>query len=162
MSAPDPSSADAQSGLPADASGSRGDVASPTVPPGSDLSTTERRVFDYVCEALRQAGVKHSTSGLTVVVIAKTWIAWCDALRKCKAEGRYQQSKNGWNSTAPWADDETRLKQELSHWLQKSALDPLSLTRLLKEMGADNVQDDLFADLVGHATTGSPGRALPN
>lgn len=136
-------------------------VQSPEPPPLIDLTEEERRVFDYLCARLREAGVEHLTAGMPIAVIVRTYAAWLKACRECDEKGRYQTAQSGWASPAPWAQDEQRLKMELGQWLPKACLTIPSLTRVRKESGVDGGQDDLFADLVAHATA-APRGGLPN
>ncbi|MBY0240937.1 MAG: hypothetical protein K2X55_16615, partial [Burkholderiaceae bacterium] len=66
-----------------------------------------------------------------------------------------------WATPTPWADDEKRLTMELMQWLPKLCLTLPALARARKDMGDPSKQDDLFGDLVDHATS-SPARSLPN
>lgn len=126
-------------------------VDSPSIPPLIALDTSERRVWKYICQSLVDAGIEHITAGLPIAIIVRTYSDWMASVSKCEANGRYQESKNGWSSEAPWAADERRLKSELGQWLPKACLTIPSLTRVKREMGVGQGQDDLFADLVGHA-----------
>lgn len=128
-----------------------GPVASPAPPPLIDLTTSERRIWKYICDSLAASNLEHITAGLPIAVIVRTYSAWIDAMKDCAAKGRYQTSGNGWSSEAPWAADERRLKSELGQWLPKACLTIPSLTRVRKDMGIVSGQDDLFADLVNHA-----------
>ncbi|WP_051711526.1 terminase TerL endonuclease subunit [Andreprevotia chitinilytica] len=74
--------------------GRLGEIQSPKPPPLANLSTQERRVWDYICEALRQAGIEHVTAGLTIKIICRTYIDWLEAVALCD-NGRYELSKNG-------------------------------------------------------------------
>lgn len=130
---------------------STGAVDSPDIPPLIALDTSERRVWKYICESLKAAGLEHVTAGLPIAVIVRTYTDWLAAAKKCEERARYQTSTNGWVSEAPWAADERRLKSELSQWLPKACLTIPSLSRVKKDQGIGSAQDDLFADLVGHA-----------
>ena len=124
---------------------------SPAIPPLIGLTTSERRVWDYICTSLRDAGLEHITAGLPIAVIVRTYTDWLAAAKDCNERGRYQMSGNGWSSETPWAADERRLKTELGQWLPKACLTIPSATRVKKDMGIGNGQDDLFGDLVEHA-----------
>lgn len=126
-------------------------MVSPSIPPLINLDTSERRVWKYICDSLASAGLEHVSAGLPIAVIVRTYSDWIEAARECSGKGRYQTSENGWASEAPWAANERRLKSELSQWLPKACLTIPSLTRVKKDMGIQNGQDDLFSDLVGHA-----------
>lgn len=135
----------------ADAAGKR-KVASPEPPPGIELDADEQHVYAYICARLRESGIEHLTAGLPIAVIVRTYFDWLKACLKCQEQGRYQTAQSGWASPTPWAQDEQRLKMELGQWLPKACLTIPSLTRVRKETGADSGQDDLFSDLVRHAS----------
>ena len=137
------------------------EVASPNVPPGLAFTEVELQVYEYICRALRDAGIEHLTAGMPIAVIVRTYAQWLDALQLCETRGRTQTSQSGWVSAAPWADDEKRLKMELGQWLPKACLTIPSFVRVKKDTGASSGQDDLFGDLVGHATS-SVRSGLPN
>jgi hypothetical protein len=136
-------------------------LTSPEPPPEIALDQAELRVYAYICQVLREAGIEHLTAGMPIAVIVRTYAQWLSACKECVGKGRYQESKNGWNSLQPWAEEEKRLKQELSQWLPKACLTIPSLARVRKDTGEQAGQDDLFGELVGHATA-SPARGLPN
>jgi len=148
---------------PASSRSAGAQLQSPTVPPGMKFGEREREVFEHICTSLREAGIEHLTAGMPIAVIVRTYCDWLDALAKCQDPnfGRVQKAQSGWYSPTPWADDEKRLKMELGQWLPKACLTIPSLTRVRKESGAATGQDDLFADLVGHATSSRPN-GLPN
>ena len=128
-----------------------GVVESPVIPPLIALDTNERRVWKYICDSLAAAGLEHVTAGLPIAIIVRTYSAWIDSVKECNDKGRYQISGNGWSAETPWAADERRLKSELGQWLPKACLTIPSATRVKKDLGIGVGQDDLFADLVGHA-----------
>lgn len=148
------------SGLPAGAAPGRS-VESPEPPPLLELSDDERKVYDYICAQLRKTGIEHLTAGMPIAIIVRTYSQWLKALQQCETDGRTQEARSGWASPTPWADDEKRLKMELGQWLPKACLTIPSLTRVRKDTGVDSGQDDLFADLVQHATS-SPTRSWSN
>ncbi len=133
-----------------------GDVQSPDPPPMLSFSEDEQKVFDYICASLRAAGVEHLTAGMPIAMIVRKYRLWIDALHLCEEQGRFQTSPNGWSQSTPWALDETRLATELGQWLPKACLTIPSLTRVRKDSGAGSGQDDLFGDLVQHATASPP------
>ena len=128
------------------------EVKSPDPPPLLSFSAEERQVFDYICASLRAAGVEHLTAGMPIAMIVRKYRLWIDALALCEQQGRFQTSPNGWSQSTPWALDETRLATELGQWLPKACLTIPSLTRVRKDTGVASGQDDLFGDLVQHAT----------
>jgi hypothetical protein len=137
------------------------DTSSPDPPPVIGLSEEEQQVYVYICGALRQAGIEHLTAGMPIAVIVRTFVDWIKACKECAEKGRTQTSKTGWVTPLPWADDEKRLKMELGQWLPKACLTIPSLARVRKDTGVQGGQDDLFGDLVNHATS-SPARGSLN
>lgn len=140
---------------------SHDDVMSPDPPPMLTLNQDERLLFDHICMTLRQAGIEHLTAGMPIAIIVRTFADWLKASAECEEKGRTQTSKTGWSTPTPWAEDERRLKMELGQWLPKACLTIPSLARVRKDTGERSGQDDLFADLVGHATS-LPRASLPN
>jgi hypothetical protein len=138
-----------------------GDVTSPLPPPVINLKPDELQVYEYICESLRAAGIEHVTAGMPLAVIVRTFIDWLAASKECADKGRSQTSKTGWSTPTPWADDEKRLKMELGQWLPKACLTIPALARVRKDTGTLGGQDDLFGDLVNHATS-SPNRNSPH
>lgn len=135
-----------------------GEVASPLPPPMLGLTADERELYDHICSTLRQAGIEHLTAGMPIAIIVRTFADWLKACERCEKDGRTQTSKTGWSTPTPWADDEKRLKMELGQWLPKACLTIPSLARVRKDTGEKGQQDDLFAEIVGHAIT-SPASA---
>ena len=133
------------------------EVTSPDPPPIIGLTKDELEVYGYICESLRSAGIEHLTAGMPLAVIVRTFVDGIAASKECAKKGRSQVSKTGWATPTPWADDEKRLKMELGQWLPKACLTIPSLARVRKDTGERAGQDDLFGDLVNHATR-SPAR----
>lgn len=132
--------------------GQPGEIESPAAPDLIQLSEDEKKLYDYVCDSLRRAGVEHVTAGIPIAVIVRTFADWLKAVALCDEKGRTQTSKTGWVTELPWAKDEARLKMELGQWLPKACLTIPSLARVRKDYGPAVQQDDLFAALVNHAT----------
>lgn len=134
-------------------------VASPDPPPALSFTGAEQEVYEYICKSLREAGIEHLTAGMPIAIIVRTFCDWIKAAEECAKKGRTQTSKTGWVTPLPWADDEKRLKMELGQWLPKACLTIPSLARVRKDTGEKGGQDDLFSDLVNHATN-SPAKGL--
>lgn len=117
-----------------------------------EMTEEEQQLFGHICDTLRQAGIEHLTAGLPIAIIVRTFADWLKACQQCEDKGRVQISKTGWATPTPWAEDEKRLKMELGQWLPKACLTIPSLARVRKDTGARSGQDDLFGDLVNHAT----------
>lgn len=138
-----------------------GEIVSPDPPPGKIKTADERMLWDYICAHLRQAGLDHATAGLAIERTVFTYLRLEAATELCDRDGRYQTSKTGWSTPTPWADDEKRLTMELMQWLPKLCLTLPALAKARKDMGDNSKQDDLFGDLVNHATR-SPARSSMN
>lgn len=136
-------------------------VQSPEPPPGIEFDADESSIYEYLCGALRAAGLDHMTAGLPLAVIVRTYKQWLHALEECEIKGRTQTAKSGWAQAAPWAEDEKRLKMELGQWLPKACLTIPSLARVKKETGVIAGQDDLFQDLLNHGIS-SPQKRSPH
>jgi hypothetical protein len=136
------------------------EVTSPDPPPVIGLNESEMQVYGYICASLRAAGIEHLTAGMPLAVIVRTFVDWIRASEECAEKGRSQVSKTGWATPTPWADDEKRLKMELGQWLPKACLTIPSLARVRKDTGEKTGQDDLFSDLVNHATNSPAKRSL--
>lgn len=124
-------------------------VQSPPPPPLANLTTTERRVWEYICEQLREAGVEHRTAGITIKIVCRTYIDWIAAVKECEEQGRYIESKNGNPYEAPHSYTEKQLKRDLLKWLPQACLTIPSLAKTQGEKGGD--QGDLFGELLGYA-----------
>lgn len=140
---------------------SPGAITSPKPPGLIEFTAAERQCYDDLCAVLREAGIEHITAAIPLAVIVRTFSDWRKAAQRCDAEGRTQISKTGWATETPWAKDEARLKMELGQWLPKACLTIPSLARVRKDTGVQSGQDDLFGDLVNHATK-SPGASYVN
>ena len=128
------------------------EIVSPRPPPMFGLSVAEYELYDHICDTLRLAGIEHLTAGMPIAIIVRTFADCIAACAECVEKGRTQISKTGWATATPWADDEKRLKMELGQWLPKACLTIPSLARVRKDTGEKGGQDDLFTDLVNHAT----------
>lgn len=128
-------------------------ITSPRPPCLIDFTAAEQQCYDDLCAVLREAGIEHVTAAIPLAVIVRTFADWRKAALQCDSDGRTQVSKTGWATETPWAKDEARLKMELGQWLPKACLTIPSLARVRKDTGVPAGQDDLFGDLVNHATT---------
>ncbi len=132
-------------------------VVSPRIPPGANLSTQERRVWEYICDNLAAAGLEHVTAGLTIKVITRTYMDWLEALRDCDNTGRYATSDNGNRYELPHSYTEKQLKKDLLRWLPQACMTIPSLASARAKLGDGGQQGDLFDELVHHATASRPG-----
>lgn len=133
------------------------EVVSPAPPPGDGgLSAKERRVWDYICDNLRAAGLEHITAGLAIKVISRTYIDWLTEIAACEKEGRYAVSDNGNKYELPHSYNERQHKKDLLKWLPQACLTIPSVVNARAKLGDAGLQDDLFGDLVNQATAARP------
>lgn len=118
-------------------------------------------MYEYTCQVLREAKLEHLTLGVILAMIAQTWVALCEARKKCQTEGRYQTAKSGWVSLKPWAEEEGRCIKTLLELMPRAGMDLPTLAKIRAQLGDENPQDDLFDDLVQHARS-HPGAGLMN
>ncbi|SMG09622.1 P27 family phage terminase small subunit [Paraburkholderia susongensis] len=125
------------------------------LPPGVQLTSRERAVWDYIVARLTEEGLAHRTAGLAITVIARTYIAWVDAgieLEKVKEKhnGSYFiRTPKGYEQPHQAYYTQRNLKQELLRWLPECCLTLPSRAAVMVKK-PDDQQDDLFDDLVGH------------
>lgn len=131
------------------------EIKSPTVPPGAQLDARERKVWDYICRVLRDAGMPHLTAGLAIAVVCRTFIRWVDAELRLRDLERttgtyFITTPNGHQQPHQIFYVAAGHKKELLQWLPESCLTlPATVTTRAK-LGDEGVQDDLFADLFEH------------
>ncbi|WP_236687506.1 hypothetical protein [Chromobacterium subtsugae] len=136
--------------------GKHSEIVSPPPPPGANLAPRERKVWDYVCRHLREAGLDHLTAGLAISIIVKTYVRWIDAEIKLAAV----EEKNGgtYFIITPNGHEQPHqvfyvvknLKQELLKWLPESSLTLPSVAAVKAKLGDKAPQDDLFDELLNH------------
>jgi hypothetical protein len=130
---------------------------SPSTPPGAQLSPRERKVWDYICECLREAGLEHITCGLTISIICRTYVRWIDAeLKLTEVEEQlggtyFVKSPNGYEQPHQAFHVARNLKGELLKWLPESCLTLPSVVTAKAKLPDLAPQDDLFDSAVGHA-----------
>ncbi|MGC5885720.1 hypothetical protein [Ralstonia pseudosolanacearum] len=143
---------------------------SPAPPPGAQLSPRERKVWDYICAALRDAGLPHLTGGIAIAVVCKTFIRWVSTeleLQNFEASngGSYFiKTKTGYDQPHQLFYAAATLKKELLVWLPESCLTLPSSVMARAKLGEEGQQDDLFGDLLAHATaerSAAPKPAAP-
>ncbi|WP_240937514.1 hypothetical protein [Chromobacterium fluminis] len=137
------------------------DLKSPPPPPGAQLTPRERKVWDYICSNLREAGLEHLTAGLAVSVISKTYIRWLDAEIKLsefeeKHKTYFVTSPNGHQQPHAAFYVVKQLKGDLLKWLPESCLTIPSVAAVKAKMGDKAPQDDLFDEMLNH------GRSHPS
>ena len=135
-----------------------GGIEIPQPPPGSHLTTSGRRLYDWVCEALIKDGRKINAAGIQIVLLVHTFLAWSADMKLCLELGRYAESKEGNRYELPHSYNERSARAEIKRELPEACLTVMSQieARLKESKVGGGVQDDLFADLVEH------GRERPN
>lgn len=162
-----PGADDEMASTPSDADGKG--VRSPPVPPGTHLDSRERKVWDYICGVLRADGMPHLTAGIAIAVVCKTFIRWIDTEVRLadleKLTGTYfVKTPNGFEQPHQFFYAAAALKKELLQWLPESCLTLPSSVMARAKLADEGVQDDLFGDLLAHATAArnvAPKRAAP-
>ncbi len=148
---------DAQMPPPPSGAGDK-QLRSPAPPPGTQLSPRERKVWDYICAALRDSGLPHLTAGIAIAVVCKTFIRWVNTeleLQNFEASngGTYFiKTKTGFDQPHQLFYAAASLKKELLTWLPESCLTLPSSVMARAKLGDEGQQDDLFGDLLAHAT----------
>lgn len=125
----------------------------PPPPPGSHLTTTGRRLYSWICEALIADGRKIDAAGMQIVMIVHTFLAWSDDLKLCLELKRYAVSENGNRFELPHSYNERNARQEIKRELPEACMTVMSqIEARLKESKTKGggYQDDLFGDLVEH------------
>ncbi len=132
------------------------ETRSPPPPPGVELSPRERKVWDYICAQLREAGMPHLTAGIAIAVVCRTFIRWVNTemeLRNFEASngGSYFiKTPKGYDQPHQLFYAASSIKKELLTWLPESCLTLPSTVTARSKLGDEGVQDDLFADLFDH------------
>lgn len=145
------------------------EIRSPEPPPEANLSPRERKVWDYICQVLREEGVPHRTGGIAITIICKTFIQYVQTeleLQNFIASNRgsilQRSSKSDYSQPHPLYYAARDIKAELLKWLPEACLSLPSAVMAKAKIGEQGVQDDLFSDLLEHALaapSGVPRRA---
>lgn len=125
----------------------------PQPPPGSHLTTTGRRLYNWICKALIADGRKIDAAGMQIVLLVHTFLAWSDDLKLCLEFHRYSVSENGNRFELPHSYNERNARQEIKRELPEACLTVMSqIEARLKESKTKGggYQDDLFGELVEH------------
>lgn len=135
------------------------ETKSPPAPPGSNLSGRERKVWDYICARLREAGLEHLTCGLTISIVVRTYIRWVDSekylaeVEKNNGGTYYITTPNGHVQPHQAFYVVKSLKKELREWLPECCLTLPSVATARQKMGSPAPQDDLFDAIANHGAS---------
>lgn len=131
---------------------------SPEIPPHVAFDSKEKKVWAYICEQLKEAGLEHLTSGLAITVIVKTYRSWLDA-EKMLADlvndrGTYiVTTPNGHQQPHQIFYVARNLKVDLLKWLPECCLTIPSVATTRQKAGSAPPMDDLFEGLMSHAAS---------
>ena len=128
-----------------------GEIVSPAPPPGANLSTQERRVWEYICEQLQLSGVEHRTAGITIVIIVRAWLKVVESLKDMAEKGEDLISEAGNPYMAPWTQRYYQNLKVLEKWLPQACLTIPSLAKVKEGQGGPKT-GDLFEDVLGFAS----------
>lgn len=141
-------------GIQPNADAAKAVIASKIPLPPYKLSKSEQEIWDYVTNALFEYGLVHSTDGLVLSIICKTYTAWVDAeiklaeiVNKSKTKSYVVKTPNGYEQPHQMYYVAQKLKKELRDWLPEAALTIPSFQKAVGDMGAPN-QGALFDDPV--------------
>ncbi|GGC87334.1 P27 family phage terminase small subunit [Halopseudomonas salina] len=135
------------------------EVQSPDCP--IDFSPDELRVWDYICDQLRKAGLLHMTAGLAISVIVKKYRRWLTAIELLdkyleENDGNFQvKTPNGYEQPHQLVHYVDRQERELLRWLPSCCLTIPTFAKVKAlEKGAE--QGDLFLDEIRSFMQGRP------
>lgn len=134
-----------------------GEIKIPPPPPGAQLTTTGRRLYRWICEALLRNGRKIDAAGIQITMLVHTMQAWVEDMKLCVSEGRYGTSENGNRYEKPHSYNERNGRADIKRELPEACLTVMSeIEARLKESKTtgQGEQDDLFGDLLDHAASG--------
>lgn len=144
------------------------EIRSPEPPPEAHLSPRERKVWDYICEVLREEGLPHRTGGIAITVVCKTFIQYVQTERELQnfiagngGSILQRSSKSDYSQPHPLYYAARDIKAELLKWLPEACLNLPSTVMAKAKMGEQGVQDDLFSDLLEHARAAPSGVPKP-
>ncbi|NHN78576.1 P27 family phage terminase small subunit [Azotobacter chroococcum] len=117
--------------------------------PAAKLSAKERKLWDYVTQAMVDYGLIHRTDGMLLTIICKTfcdWVAQEEFLQKLVRENGsyYVKTPNGYEQPHQAYYVARDKKRELLKWLPEAALTIPSFHKLKAEQLQP--QGDLFDD----------------
>ncbi|AIU28371.1 hypothetical protein LV28_18975 [Pandoraea pnomenusa] len=140
-------------------------IVSPPPPPGVHFESAHRKVWDYLCVALREEGVPHRTAGIVLAIVCVDFVRWVKAelqlrdFEKINHGSFMVVTPNGHTQPHQLYYAAKSLKEGLLKCLPEACLTLPSMLVAQTKMGDPNPQDDLFDQLVEHAR--SHPSALP-
>lgn len=133
------------------------------VSPASPIAFTddEQRVWDYICEQLRNAGLLHLTAGIAISVIVKKYRRWLSAVEALDAymdehNGSFQvTTPNGYTQPHQLVHYVDKQEKELLRWLPSCCLTIPTFAKV-KALEKGGEQGDLFLDEIRSFMQGRP------
>lgn len=132
-------------------------VAIPPPPPGAQLTTTGRRLYRWICEALIRNGRNIDAAGIQITMLVQAMVAWSEDMKLCVNEGRYGTSDNGNRYEKPHSYNERSGRAEIKRELPEACLTVMSEIEARLKVSKTQTggeQDDLFGDLLEHERSG--------
>jgi hypothetical protein len=140
-------------------------LESPAPPPGVHFTSQHRKVWDYLCAALRDEGVPHKVAGMVLALAVTDFVRWVKVELQLRD---YESVNNGsFMVTTPNGHAQPHqlyytaksLKEALLKCLPDACLTVPAMLIAKSKMDDPNPQDDLFDALLDHAQ--SHPSALP-
>ncbi|WP_063915332.1 hypothetical protein [Burkholderia stagnalis] len=132
-------------------------IESPSPPPGVHFESSHRKVWDYLCMALRDEGVPHKTAGIVLAIVCIDFVRWVKAELQLRD---FEKLNNGsFMVTTPNGHVQPHqlyyaakaLKDGLLKCLPEACLTLPSMLIAKSKMEPDDPQDDLFDQILEHA-----------
>ncbi|WP_414451283.1 hypothetical protein AB4851_20725 [Burkholderia sp. 22PA0099] len=132
-------------------------IQSPKPPPGAHFDSQHRKVWDYLCSALRDEGVPHKTAGVVLSIVCTDFVRWVKVELQLRDFERLNNGSfmtvtpNGHAQPHQLYYAAKSLKEGLLKCLPEACLTLPSMLIAKSKMQDENPQDDLFDQLTGHA-----------
>lgn len=113
------------------------------------LSAAEKKVWVYVTDALKEAGLIHKTDSMLLHIIVKTFCRWVDAENELdqfieKNKTYIVKTPNGYEQPHQSLYVARQYKRELLQWLPEACLSIPAYRKAKNLMGDNHQQQDLF------------------
>lgn len=132
-------------------------IESPPPPPGVHFESSHRKVWDYLCLSLREAGVPHRTAGVVLSMVCVDFVRWVKAelqlrdFEKLNNGSFMVKTPNGHVQPHQLYYAAKALKDGLLKCLPEACLTLPSMVIAKSKMEPDDPQDDLFDRILEHA-----------
>ncbi|CAN0621533.1 P27 family phage terminase small subunit [Burkholderia multivorans] len=132
-------------------------IVSPSPPPGVHFESQHRKVWDYLCVALREEGVPHRTAGIMLAIVCVDFVRWVKAelqlrdFEKINNGSFMTVTPNGHSQPHQLYYAAKGLKDGLLKCLPEACLTLPSMLIAKSKMEDPNPQDDLFDQMLEHA-----------